>query len=47
MEFLGFDYRCGFSSTQKTPIELAIDFTLHDFEMAGQSVQFSVYFFLI
>ncbi|XP_062001690.1 polyamine oxidase 1 [Rosa rugosa] len=25
---------CGFSSTQKTPIELAIDFTLHDFEMA-------------
>ncbi|KAM5552204.1 polyamine oxidase 1 [Rosa sericea] len=25
---------CGFSSKQKTPIELAIDFTLHDFEMA-------------
>lgn len=25
-------------STPKTPIELAIDFILHDFEMAGQSV---------
>lgn len=28
------------NSTPKTPIELAIDFILHDFEMAGRSALF-------
>lgn len=29
------NYFFGFFSSPKTPIELAIDFILHDFEMAG------------